>query len=401
LVTGPVSLAGVEELRRLVPAAEAAVYLDVAGHSLKFEPVVEESVRWLRFQSEGPGAPPIAESTVEMVEHVRAQVARAINADPDEVMLAENTTIGINIVANGIDWRRGDNVVLSTHAHPGNRIPWYNLAARHGLNLRFVPVMPDEDAFLRDLERAIDSRTRIVSISHVSRRTGVRLPAKSIVSIAHERGVPVLLDGAQAFGAVPVDVRDLACDFYTLSGHKWIMAPQGTGAFFISRHRLEHLWPSFIGSRSQSWMDDEGHMTLHDSARRFEYGTRNSADVAGFGKALEIWETIGWERIFEYVARATDRLKERLLSSPGVVLDTPLPYERSSGIVAFRLDGIGSDALTDWLWRDRRVLASPVEGAGPDGRAVRVTGHAFVLDRDIDQLVAGIEEYQASNGPAG
>ena len=385
-----------DELRALVPAADEVLYFDIGGHSLKFAPVVEATVGWLRFSAAGPGRPDIGEATAAMIEGVRERVARALGADADEIMLGENTTIGINQVANGLEWQAGDNVVLSSHAHPGNRIPWYNLAGRRGIELRFVQVTPDRRRLLAEVEAAIDARTRLVSMSHVSRRTGQRLPAQAIVGIAHARGVPVLLDGAQSFGAVPVDVRALDCDFYTVGGHKYIMAPQGTGAFYIRRDRLEFLRPSFIGSRSQSWMDDAGRMTLHDSARRFEYGTRNTADVAGFGRALDIWESFGWPNVYAQIATVTSRLKERLAAIPGVTVDTPWPYEESSAIVTFRLAAVEATALTDWLWREERILASPVEGDGPDGRAIRITGHAITLDAEADRLADAVDRFRRS-----
>ena len=116
-------------------------------------------------------------------------------------MLGENTTIGINIVANGINWQAGDNVILSDKEHPGNRITWYSHVHRYGIELRFLQVVHDEEQMLEQFEQLLDERTRVVSISHVCRRTGQRLPARALVDLAHERGIPVLLDGAQAYGA--------------------------------------------------------------------------------------------------------------------------------------------------------------------------------------------------------
>jgi selenocysteine lyase/cysteine desulfurase len=378
------------DVRRLTPAAEAYAYFQTSGYSLKPEPVLEETIRWLRFQGQGPALPEVGQKLQQMVEATRARVARAMNADPAEIMLGENATVGINVVANGLDWREGDNVVLTTHEHPGNRLPWYNLAQRYGVELRFVATAEDDEQLVRDLDRAIDARTRIVSLSHVSRNTGRRFPVAEIAAAARRHDVPVLLDGAQGLGAVPVDVQALACDFYAYSGHKYVMAPQGTGGLYVRRDRITWLKPSWIGSRSQKEMDHAGHMMLHDGARRFEYGTRNWADQAGLGKALEMWEEIGWDRVFAQIEASTDRLKTALLTVPELVLQTPLPYARSSGIVTFHLPGRASRQIVTSLLENDRVLTSPTDTVGELPEGVRASVHVFNTDEELDRLVAGL-----------
>ena len=375
------------DIRRMTPSTDGYAYFQTSGFSPKLEPVVEEVIRLMRFQARGPALPGIHERMLEVFEATRATVARALNADADEVVLAENATVGINIVANGIDWRPGDNVVLSTHEHPGNRVPWYNLVTRYGIQLRFLTVGNDDEAMLRELPRLIDGRTRVVSVSHVSRRTGVRLPARAITDVANARGVPVLFDGAQSFGAIPLDVREIGCDFYAFSGHKYIMAPQGTGGCFIRRDRIEWLKPSWIGSHSQKDFDEVGGLTLLDEARRFEFGTRNLSDQGGFGKALDIWAQVGWASVFAWIAGYTAKMKAELLAEPGVVLETPIPYEHSSGIVTFSMPGFTSDGIARSLLERDRVLVSPLE---LDTSMVRVSTHVFNTDEEIDRLLVGV-----------
>lgn len=377
----------VSDIRRMTPATDGYVYFQTSGFSPKLKPVVDEVVHLFRFVSRGPALPGVHQRMLEVFEATRDKVAHSLNASADEIVLAENATVGINIVANGIDWRPGDNVILSTHEHPGNRIPWYNLATRYGVSLRFLTICNDDDQMLAELAQLIDARTRVVSLSHVSRRTGVRLPAKEISDVARERGVPVLFDGAQSYGAVPVDVQTIGCDFYTFSGHKYVMAPQGTGGCFIRRDRIEWLKPSWIGSHSQKDFDDVGGLTLLDEAKRFEFGTRNLADQGGLGKALDIWEEVGWANVFAEIARYTDRMKSVLLTEPGVVLETPIPYEHSSGIVTFGLPDFTSEEIAGSLLEHDRVLVSPLEH---DTSMVRVSTHVFNTDEEIDRLLRGI-----------
>jgi len=383
----------IAEIRRLTPATENYAYFQTSGFSPKPEPVIEEVVRLTRFYSQGPALPGIYTQMQEVLEGTRAKVAQSLNATADEIVLSENTTIGINIVANGIDWQPGDNLILSTHEHPGNRIPWYNFIKRYGLQLRFLNVQEDDEQVLDELARLIDGRTRLLSLSHVSRRTGLRFPAQAITALAHQHNVPVLWDGAQSYGAIPVDVKALDCDFYTFSGHKYIMAPQGTGGCYIRRNRIEWIKPSWIGSHSQKDFDLVGGLTLLDEAKRFEFGTRNLADQGGFGKALDLWQAIGWPQVFAAIEAYTDRMKAALSAVPGVVLETPLPYAKSAGIVTISVPGFTSAGLYNSLLEHERILVSPLEH---DTSMIRISTHVFNTDEEIDRLVNGIRRIQKS-----
>ena len=375
------------DIRRLTPITQEYAYFQSSGFSPKMEPVIEETNRWAHFQNAGGAAPGINEKMLDEFEATREKVAKSMNADSGEIVLGENTTIGINIVANGIDWRAGDNVILSDKEHPGNRITWYSHVKRYGIELRFLQIVHDEEQMLDQFEQLLDGRTRVVSVSHVCRRTGQRLPARPLVDIAHERGIPVLLDGAQAYGAIPVDMRTLDCDFYAFSGHKYIMAPQGTGGFYVRKDRIPWIQPSWIGSHSQKDFDLVGGLTLLDEAKRFEFGTRNLADQIGFGKALDCWAEIGWDELFSYISRYTDLAKAALREVPGVTLHTPLPYEKSSGIVTFSLDGYTSAEIQEHL-KGEKVLVAPLE---LDGSMIRVSTHAFNNEEDLERLVAGLQ----------
>lgn len=383
----------VADIRRLTPATENYAYFQTSGFSPKPEPVIEEVIRWTRFISNGPALPEVHSRINQVYEATRSKVAQSLNAHPDEIVLGENATIGINIVANGVNWQPGDNIILSTHEHPGNRIPWYNLIRRYGVELRFLTISNDPAEMLAELPRLIDKRTRMISLSHVSRRTGLRLPAREMTEIAHAHDVPILFDGAQSYGAIPVDVADIGCDFYVFSGHKYIMAPQGTGGCYVRRDRIEWLQPSWIGSHSQKDFDLVGGLNLLDEAKRFEFGTRNLADQAGFGKALDIWQEIGWDNVYNAIAAYTDRLKAALQSVPTLVLETPIPYELSSGIVTFSLPGYTTTGLSASLMEHERVLASALE---QDTSMVRISTHVFNTDEEITRLIAGIERIRRS-----
>lgn len=385
-----------DDLRKSVSATREYAYFQTSGYSFKPDFVLDEVIRYMKIQNRGPALPWVAEEMMQVVEQARTNVARTIGADANDIMLNENATIGINEVACGIDWQDGDNIVFSTHEHPGNRVTWYNIAKRYGVELRYVSPPADDDEFVAALEQHIDKQTRLMSISHVSRQTGRRFPIARIVATAHEHDIPVLVDGAQSFGSIPVNVSELGCDFYTMSGHKYIMAPQGTGAFYVRPDRIDWLKLGWIGSRSQKEMDLTGEMTLRDGARRFEFGTRNWADQAGFAKALEMWESIGWDHVYAYIEQYTDRLKGALSDIPNLVLETPLPYAYSSGIVTFNLPGLDAHMVVERLLNDDRIVCSPVDAVEFGVPGIRVSAHVFNTDEETDRLIAGIRRVQSN-----
>lgn len=394
---GPFCLHDGTPIREAIPGVDEVAYFQTSGLSLKLQSALEAAERWTRFQAQGPARPEIIAPVLEAVENARCKAARALGAEADEIALVENATVGINIVAHGIDWQPGDRVILTADEHPGNRIPWYNIAGRYGVGLDYLDVAGDDDAdLLGRFEAMLTPATRLIAVSHVSRRTGRRLPGAAMTEIAHRHDIPVLLDGAQAFGAIPVDVRALKCDFYVFSGHKYILGPQGTGGFYVRRDRLEWLKPSWVGSHSQSWMDDAGNMTLHDAARRFEFGTRNLADQIGFAAALDVWEQAGRDRLFAGIASRTDRLKAMLADVPGLDLKTPRSYEQSSGIVTARLPGVDARALCSRLLEEDRVLIAPIEGE--PGR-IRISVHVFNTDEEIRRLIDALRRHQHEGRP--
>ena len=337
------------------------------------------------FHNQGPAIGWIHQAMEDMIEETRRTVAEHLGAEPEEIMLNENATIGINIVAYGIEWKAGDNIILSDQEHPGNRVVWFQLRKRYGIEIRIVQLCNDYDTLLARLKALIDRRTRLISISHVSRETGLRLPATELSRIAHTYGVPILFDGAQAFGAIPVNLHQIGCDFYTCSGHKYIMGPQGTGAFFVKRDRLEWLQPSWLGSHSEKVLDKAGHVELKDSAKRFEFSTHNLADVAGFRYALEMWDRIGWTNVYKYLEAYTTWLKQELVKIPSLRLLTPMEYEHSAGIISFEIPNYNASCVVRSLYEAERVLVAAI-----NDQIVRASVHVFNTEEDGRRLLAGL-----------
>ena len=295
--------------------------------------------------------------------------------------------MGINVVANGFDWEAGDNIILSNQEHPGNLIPWYNIARRHGVELRFVHANEDYSQFLEEFGSLLDERTRVVSISHISRYTGLRFPVREMADLAHRRDIPLLMDGAQAFGSIPVDVKDLDCDFYAFQWTHVHHGATGHGGLYVRKDRVDWLKPSWIGSHSEREFDMQGNFELWDEARRFEFGTRESG---GSSRPHKGPRDVGEHRLvsdLQLYKRVLSRLKAALQTVSGMVLDTPREFEKSSGIVTFQIPGQEAATLCSGLLEVEKILVSPVDYTS---ERIRVSTHVFNTDEEIERLVAGL-----------
>lgn len=379
-----------QKLRDLIPALKQTIYFQVGGIAPSPQPVMDTMVRWLNFQNQGPADPRFSEEISALEPRLVNTLAAFINADPLEIMLNTNTTIGINIVAWGFNWQPGDVVILSDHEHPGNLLTWYNLVRRYDIEIRWLKIQNDEEKLLQDLADLLAARPpRVVSLSHVSRRTGIRLPARRISDLVHHYGSVLLLDGAQSFGAIPLDMQQIDADFYTFSGHKWVLGPKGTGGFYVKRRLLEFLQPSWIGSHSQKSFDIAGNFELLDSARRFEFGTHDIATIAGWEKAMDMLGEIGWPLLFETYADLTCLTKRVLSQIPGLTILTPEPFAQSSGIITFQIEGLTSAAICRHLYEKHKILAGGLER---DTVMVRLCIHAINTPEEITTLTAALRE---------
>ncbi|MGH3146018.1 MAG: aminotransferase class V-fold PLP-dependent enzyme, partial [Rubrobacter sp.] len=212
----------------------------------------------------------------------REGAARLVGAGPDDVALTQNTTHGMNLGVAAIDWREGDMVVSATTEHPGCLAPLHNLMRRFGVGLSLVspPVTPEK------IEASLTPRTRLVALSHVDWTSGEALPLAEICTLARDRGALTLVDGAQSVGNIPVDVPATGADMYAFTGHKWVLGPEGMGAFYVRPDLAVHS-PNvgYLSLPSPTDFDREGDYELRTDARRFEASTMSAALAGGFAEA--------------------------------------------------------------------------------------------------------------------
>lgn len=324
------------------------------------------------------------------VEATRNSAAKLINASPDEIALVNSTTAGINLVADGLDWHEGDNVVVLADEFPSNLYPWMNLKSQ-GVETRLVGT--DKGRLCLDrLREACDARTRVVSVSWVGYTTGYRQDIDAIADIAHTAGgkkdshAYFLLDAIQGLGALPLDVSQTPIDFLAADGHKWLLGPEGAGIAYIRNENLESLRPHNVGWHS---VVNSHNFGLHDlellpTAARFEGGSANMPGMHGLGASLDFLQRHTSSSIEASILDLTDYLCHRMAEIGATVVShrekESSGHDPRSGIVAV-LPAIDENPEVVRL----RCLEAGVV-ARCRAKWIRFSPHAYTSYEEVDQL---------------
>lgn len=327
------------------------------------------------------------------VELIRKDVARFINAEPDEIAFVNSTTHGICLVAEGFPWREGDNVVSAAEEYPSNIYPWLNLAAR-GVSLRLVPSR-DRRIWLRDLLQAVDHRTRLLTISHVEFSTGFRNNLDAITELCHARGVALFVDAIQGLGPLTIDVKRSPIDFLAADGHKWLLGPEGAGLLFVRRDWIERLraigvgWHSVVGSYNSPDVD----FTLKPSAQRWEGGSFNMPGLQAFGASVALLLELGPADASQRILDRAEAVRELARSAGWQVYGSSRPDDLS-GIVALERPGVDPGAAARELRRRGIVVANR------RGR-LRVSPHVYNNSDDLLRLSEALAACGSSREASG
>ena len=313
-------------------------------------------------------------------EESRAQAAAQLGVDPDEIALVRNTSEANNTVNAGIPLSPGDEVVLWDQNHPTNNVAWDVRAARFGFSVRrvSVPARPSGPGELAaPFLQALTARTRVLSVTHVSNVSGIRLPVGELAAAARRRGVHFHVDGAQTWGALDVDLREMGCDSYSASAHKWFMGPKEAGLLYVREERIPALWPATV---APGWGDDVEPDAK--GARKFEsLGQRDDACLAAVATAAEFHSAIAPPAVAARVAHLAVALKEGLADA-GMTLVTPMDPALSAGVCIVEAPG------------DRRTAARRlyeehgIAGAATGG--LRLCPHVYNTMAHVERAVEGV-----------
>jgi cysteine desulfurase/selenocysteine lyase len=282
----------------------------------------------------------LSERATAAYESVRGQVQRFLGAAaPREIVFVRGATEAINLVAHSFgraQLRADDEVVISAMEHHSDIVPWQLVCEERGARLRVIPMNRDGELLLEEYTGLLNARTKLVAVTHVSNSLGTINPVKEIVALAHARGIPVLVDGAQAAPHLAVDVRDLDCDFYAVSGHK-MFGPTGIGVLYGKAERLEEM-PPYQGGGDMIRSVTFEKTTYAPLPAKFEAGTPNIAGVVGLGAALDYRAALPWDAVEAHEADLLGYATERLAAIPGLRIVGTARHKVS--VVSFVLEGV-------------------------------------------------------------
>ncbi|CUS76600.1 cysteine desulfurase / selenocysteine lyase [Candidatus Kryptonium thompsonii] len=326
---------------------------------------------------------------------VKEKCADIFGCDKEEIALVSCATEGINIVVNGLPLKKGDEVILTTHEHAAGNIPLLNRAKRDGIVLKtFEPDAKNWVGNLERLEKLITKRTRLIFVSHITCTTGQRLPEREICKLAKDKGLWVFLDGAQVPGMMPVDVREYGCDFYTTSGHKWLLGPKRTGILYVKKENLELVQPLTVGGYSDAgYSVEKNELKFQPSAQRFEYGTQNPALFFGLETAIDFLNAIGIDKVWEHDRALAEAFYQELIKIANVEVLSPEEENFRTAMITFRMKNITYDKIVSYLM-EKRIRVRPVtEG---NLMAVRVSFHVYNNEMDVAKILSEIKNLAQS-----
>jgi cysteine desulfurase / selenocysteine lyase len=317
------------------------------------------------------------------IDRVRELAAQLIHAKPSEIAFAANTSTGLSFVANGLDWRAGDNVVTADCEFPANQLPWMRLQKAFGVEVRQAQ---ERDGRLETEEifKLIDDRTRVVTLSFVEFASGFRNDLETIGRYCRERNVLFVVDAIQGLGALQLDVEKCCIDALSADAHKFLLGPDGVAIFYVSDRLQEQLQPTVVGwtSVKSPFNFTAGEQELADGARRFEPGALNTAGIVGLGASIELMLQIGTEQIERYLLELTDYLCERLMDSGHRIFSSRRAGEVSAVVCCTH--GIHSAEALHAHLEGRGIITTPRLGR------LRISPHVYNTREEIDALIAAL-----------
>jgi selenocysteine lyase/cysteine desulfurase len=362
--------------RNEMPVTRRWAFFDHAAVAPLSEPARRALAEWAADLAENGD---VHESMwMKRVEDVRRLAGRLLGADPLDVAFVKNTSEGVGIVAEGLPWQPGDNVVTAAEEYPANLYPWMNLAGR-GVECRRVPSRGGR-VEIDDLRAAIDGRTRLVSLSFVEYASGFRNDLDAVGGLCRERGLLFFVDAIQGLGVLPLDVGRSPIDFLAADGHKWLLGPEGAGIFYIRRGLVDRLHPVGVGWNSVvgAWDFGTTDFRLKPHAGRWESGSLNVGGLQALGASLDLLLRHGTDAIATRVLELTDYLCERAARAGLAVFSSRRPADRS-GIVSLTVPGDPRELV-------RRCRAAGVVINQRAGR-LRVSPHAYNTTDELDRLL--------------
>jgi isopenicillin-N epimerase len=314
-------------------------------------------------------------------KNLRRKLADFIHCDVDELAITINATMGMNFVASGLDLQPGDEVLITDREHVGGRSGWDVKHKRVGIVVTEVSLggVKEPDEIVRRFQAAFTPKTKVLAVPHLTSGHGIILPVAALCRLAREHGVFSSIDGAQAVGQLHVNVRDLGCDAYFSSPHKWLLAPKGNGILYIRRAVQERIWPTLASGQWDNHKD--GLFRLQ------QYGTLNQSLLRGLETAVDFMDRLGRDRVEQRVRALGRHLREGLGRVPGVTISTPVHADLSAGITTYGIHGVTGRQLQDELWNRKKIRVRAV-GTGDVRQSCHIYNSMAELEATLEVVTA-------------
>ena len=393
---------------RKVRGGNPLIYLDSGATSQKPESVISAEANFYRTINAAVhrGAHLLAEEASEAYESARANVAKFIGANTDEVVFTKSATESLNMVAYSLGnpgstphISAGDEIVVSEMEHHANLIPWQQLAKRTGAKLTWFSITKDGRLDLSDISKVITKKTKIVAITHQSNVFGTIVPLTEITKAAHSVGALVVLDACQSAPHFAIDVKKLDVDFLAFSGHK-TLGPTGVGVLWGKAEVLEKLEPALFGGSMVDSVTMEG-ATWASAPRKFEAGVPNMAQAVGLSAAIDYLNIVGMDKIFEHEQELTQQLLTGLSKISGVNVVGPIDMKDRGGVISFTVDGVHPHDVGQVLDQYGIAVRTGHHCAWPLMKKLNLVGttrasfHLYNDSDDINALLEAIEKVKS------
>lgn len=374
-------------VRQELPSVLSHIYMNAASFGPLLRCVPSAMDAWLQRECrEGRLGMSTFETIGVLYAEARSALAHFMHADVDEIALTGNTGEGLNIICNGLAWQAGDEVIFTDHEHVSAIILLRHIRDRYGVNLRVAELGPGlEHSAEEAIAELITPRTRLIMLSHVSFMTGAALDVKAVTEMAHQANVPVLVDGAQSAGVLPIDMKALGVDFYAIPMQKWLCGPDGTGALYVRHDLLERVRLTYAGGWFSLLYKGSGEWGVQDAAQRFELGGRHTAAVAGQLACLRwLEEVVGYQWVFARVSHLNRYVDAVIREIPGARVLTPHPGE--SGLLTFTLEGQRADEIETKLRNENNIHVRALA----ENNALRISTGFYNTEEEIDILARAL-----------
>jgi len=373
-----------EMIRKMFPMPEDEAYLNTGTLGAQPNFVLESVINHMRQHAVNIARCDWKDGGINLLSGyfpytgLREKVGKLINAGYKEVALTQNATMGMNFISNGLDLKEGDEVIMTNQEHAGGRCGWELMSKRKKLILKQVPIPTpanDPNQIIDLFKEAISPKTRVIAIPHIISGFGVILPVKEICEMAKRNDIFTVIDGAQAIGHIPIDVKEINCEVYFSSPHKWLLAPAGNGILYIKNENVDEVWTTLA---SGQWDNHE------DNGFRFtQRGTGNPALLAGLEAAIDFFNKIGPKRVTDRIKYLGDYLRDGLKKIGKVEIKSSTHPKMCSGMTTFNISGLTGQIIQDEMWERGKLQPRSVG----DENGIRLSTHIYNSIKEIDMAL--------------